>query len=94
LTEIVAADIGGTHARFAIAEVAHGRVVALGEAVKLRTADYASLQTAWEAFGAQLGRPLPPAAGIAVATPVNAPILKFICGHPVRCKRYLKVFGV
>ncbi len=47
MTEIVAADIGGTHARFAIAEVADGRVVSLGEACTLRTAEHASLQTAW-----------------------------------------------
>ena len=57
--EIVAVDIGGTHARFALAEVDGGRVQRLGEAVTLRTAEHASLQTAWEAFGATLGRPLP-----------------------------------
>lgn len=31
-----------------------------------RTAEHASLQTAWEAYGAELGRPLPNAAGIAI----------------------------
>ncbi|SFR83342.1 glucokinase [Sphingomonas jatrophae] len=77
MTEIVAADIGGTHARFAIAEVADGRVQALGEPVTIRTADHASLQTAWEAFAARIDRPLPRAAGIAVATPVGAEVLKF-----------------
>jgi glucokinase len=46
MTEIVAADIGGTHARFAIAEVQAGRVVRLDEEVTLKTAEYASLQTA------------------------------------------------
>ena len=77
MTEIVAADIGGTHARFAIAEVEGGRVLSLGEACTLRTAEHASLQTAWEAFGEQLGRPLPSAAGIAVAGPVDGELLKF-----------------
>ena len=48
--EIVAADIGGTHARFAIAEVENGRVVSLGEPATLKTADHASLQTAYQAF--------------------------------------------
>jgi glucokinase len=48
--EVVSADIGGTHARFAIAEVENGRVVSLGEAVTLKTSEYASLQTAWQAF--------------------------------------------
>jgi glucokinase len=75
--EIVAADIGGTHARFAIADVADGRVVSLGEPVTLRTADHAGLATAWEAFGAQLGRPLPAAAGIAVAAPLGGEVIKF-----------------
>ena len=56
---ILAVDIGGTHARFAIAEVEDGRVVALGEECTLKTAEHASLQTAWEDFGARLGRPLP-----------------------------------
>jgi glucokinase len=76
VTEIVAADIGGTHARFAIAEVQDGRVAALGEAITLKTAEHASLQTAWEDFGSQLGRPLPQAAGIAVAGPIDGEVLK------------------
>lgn len=77
MTEIVAADIGGTHARFAIATIEGGRVISLGPETVLRTADHASLQTAWEAFAAQLGRPLPRAAGIAVACPVDGEVLKF-----------------
>jgi glucokinase len=74
--EVVSADIGGTHARFAIAEVENGRVVSLGEAVTLKTSEYASLQTAWQAFGTQLGRPLPRMAGIAVASPVGGEVIK------------------
>ncbi|MFN3288373.1 MAG: glucokinase, partial [Sphingomonadaceae bacterium] len=35
--ELVAADIGGTHARFCLARVEGGRVVALGEPVTLAT---------------------------------------------------------
>lgn len=69
-------DIGGTHARFAIAEVDHGRVQSLGEPVTLKTAEYASLQTAWEAFGEQHGAPLPRAAAIAVASPIGGEIIK------------------
>ena len=76
MTEIVAVDIGGTHARFAIADVADGRVTAVGEAFTLKTAEHASLQTAWEDFGARIGRPLPKAAGIAVAGPVQGELLK------------------
>ncbi|KQM72303.1 glucokinase [Sphingomonas sp. Leaf20] len=74
--EIVAADIGGTHARFAIAEVENGRVVTLGEPVTMKTADHASLQTAYQAFEAGLGRPLPRALGIAVASPVANDVIR------------------
>lgn len=71
--EIVVADIGGTHARFALATVAGGHVTALGPETMMKAAEHASLQTAWEAFGMTLGRPLPRAAAIAVACPVGTP---------------------
>ncbi|MGY6769617.1 glucokinase [Komagataeibacter sp. NFXK3] len=76
MKEIVAVDIGGTHARFAIAQVDQGRVVTLGEATTLKCADHASLQLAWEAFARVVNRPLPKAAGIAVACPIKGDILK------------------
>ncbi|WP_106640047.1 glucokinase [Allosphingosinicella vermicomposti] len=76
MTEIVAVDIGGTHARFALAEVENGRVTSLGDEVVLKTAEHASLQTAWEDFGNRVGRPLPRAAGIAFAGPVQGDLLK------------------
>lgn len=74
--QIVAADIGGTHARFALAEVENGRVVALGEPTTLKTADHASLQTAYQAFGAGVGYPLPRAIAIAVASPVANDVIR------------------
>ena len=73
--ELVAVDIGGTHARFAIAEIADGRVAALGDFLTLKTADYASLQTAWQAFGKTCARPLPRAAAFAVAAPMGGEII-------------------
>ena len=76
MTQIVAVDIGGTHARFALAEVERGRVTSLGNACTFQTAEHASLQTAWEEFGREVGRPLPPAAGIAVAGPIHGDVLK------------------
>jgi len=75
--ELVAVDIGGTHARFARAEVEAGRVVSLGEAVTLKTADHASFQLAWLEFERQSGAPLPGAVAIAVAGPVGGEIIKF-----------------
>jgi glucokinase len=76
MTQIVSVDVGGTHARFALAEIEGGRVVALGEAVTLKTAEHASFQTAWEDFGQITGKPLPRAAAIAIAGPVDADIIK------------------
>jgi glucokinase len=76
VTEIVAVDLGGTHARFAIAEVESGRVVRLGEECTLKAAEHSSFQSAWAAFRAELGRPLPRAAGIALAGPVQGEALK------------------
>lgn len=74
--QIVTADIGGTHARFALATIEGRRVTHLGEPVTLKCAEYASLQTAWEAFGAEVGQPLPRAAAIALATPIRGEVLK------------------
>ena len=73
---IAVADIGGTHARFALAEVDAGRVVSLGEPVTLKTADHASFQTAWQEFGRIVGSDLPDALGIAFAGPVGGEVLK------------------
>jgi len=70
-TELVAADIGGTHARFALAQVEDGRVRELDEALTLKTAYYAGLAEAWQAFGQHVGRPLPNAAALAFAYPVE-----------------------
>lgn len=70
-TELVVADIGGTHARFAIAQVGGGRVLALDGVETLRTAEHGSLQLAWEAYAAMAGRPLPRAAALSVAGPVD-----------------------
>lgn len=75
--ELVAVDIGGTHARFALAEVDAGLVVSLGEAVTLKTADHASFQLAWQEFERLSGAPLPGAVAIAVAGPVGGEIIKF-----------------
>ena len=74
---LVAVDIGGTHARFAFAEVADGKVVSLGEPVTLKTAEHASFQTAWEEFSRLSGGSLPRAAAIAIAAPVQGDVIKF-----------------
>ncbi len=74
---LVTIDIGGTHARFALAEIGAGKVIRLGDATTLKTSDHASFQTAWEEFGRIIGTPLPEAAAIAIAGPVNGDVIKF-----------------
>jgi glucokinase len=75
MTQIVAADIGGTHARFAIAEVADGKVQSLGEPITLKVSEHASLQTAWEEFVAQIGIPVPRGAAIAIAGAIRGEVI-------------------
>ena len=72
ITELVTADIGGTHARFALAQIEDGRVLQMGDALVLRTSDYAGLADGWRAFADHLGRPLPRAAALALAYPVES----------------------
>ena len=71
MTDLVALDIGGTHARFALARIAPDGTIALDEPITLKTGDYASLETAWEEFARRLGQPVPRAAAIALAGPVT-----------------------
>ena len=73
---IAVADIGGTHARFAIAVVADGRVIELGEPVTMNTADHASFQLAWQHFCALHPGDEPDAISIAFAGPVGGDMLK------------------
>lgn len=75
--KLVTVDIGGTHARFAIAEVSGGKVISLGEPITLKTAEHGSFQLAWQEFGRQLDEPLPKAVAMAVAGPVGGEMIKF-----------------
>lgn len=76
-TQIVTVDIGGTHARFALATIAPGGAIELGEPATLHTKDHASFQTAWEDFAQQQGGTLPDAVAIAVAGPVGGEVIRF-----------------
>jgi glucokinase len=77
MAELVAIDIGGTHARFALASVGEDGAIALAEPVTLQTRDHASFQTAWEHFAELSGRTLPPAVAIAIAGPVSGETIRF-----------------
>ncbi len=76
MTELVSVDIGGTHARFALASVAPDGTIDLGEPVTLGTSDFASLKTAWEHFARVNGGTIPDAAAISIAGPVTGGIVR------------------
>ena len=76
MRRIVATDVGGTNARFALAEIYKGRVVSLDEPVTLKTSDYASFETAWEEFDRRFDPEIPKELSIAFAGPVEADVLK------------------
>ncbi len=78
---IAVADIGGTNARFALAEVAGGKVVSLGEPVVLAAKDLVGIAEAWQAFGARLGEVLPRHAAFGLAGPVTGGPVRFLNSH-------------
>jgi glucokinase len=76
-TQIVTVDIGGTHARFALADIAADGTITLDEPETLNTDDHASFQTAWEDFAQRKGGSLPDAVAMAVAGPVKPDLIRF-----------------
>lgn len=74
--QIAVADVGGTHARFALATIENGSVVALDEPIKLHTSEHASFQIAWEEFGRRKGITLPKELALSFAGPVGGEMLK------------------
>lgn len=74
---IAVADIGGTHARFAIAHIEGGAVQSLDCMVTMRASDHPSLQTAWEQYRRECGVDLPREGAFAVAGPVGGNVLYF-----------------
>ena len=88
MSEIVTADIGGTNARFAIAAIEEGRVTAMRAEITLKAANFASLQTAWESYAAQVGTPLPREASIALACPIVGDLLR-LTNNPWTLRRGL-----
>ncbi len=77
MQEIIVADIGGTHARFAIATIDGGKIISLADKVTMQSSEHASLQIAWEEYGRQLERNLPREGAIAVAGPVGGEEIYF-----------------
>ncbi len=75
--ELVAVDIGGTHARFAIATVDDTGTITLDEPITLHTDDHASFQTAWEDYKSRKGGSLPSDAALAIAGPITEDVIRF-----------------
>jgi len=86
--QIVVADVGGTHARFALAEIGDGNVLSLGDPATLKTAEHASFQLAWQEFGRRAGIDLPNELAIAFAGPVGGEVLK-LTNNPWVIRPYL-----
>jgi len=76
--KLVAIDAGGTHVRFAIAELADGERPRLGPTHRYRSSDYPDLPSVWRRFAADAGEPLPPNAAIGVAAPIGESVLRFV----------------
>jgi len=76
--KIAVGDIGGTNARFALAEVEGGKVVSLGEPCVFPARQHAGIASAWRAFGEALGEPPPRRASLAIAGPVTGGIVRFL----------------
>jgi len=65
--KIVVGDIGGTHCRFAIAELSEGRRPAIGPMRRYRSRELPGLKEAWGKFAAEEGGDLPRDAALGVA---------------------------
>ncbi|MXO66608.1 glucokinase [Altericroceibacterium endophyticum] len=70
-SDLVALDIGGTHARFALVRFAADGSIAMDDPITLKTSDFVSLQTAWEEFENRVDGPVPRAAALALAGPAT-----------------------
>lgn len=76
--KIVVGDIGGTHARFALADLRADSGPVLGPMHKYRTREHAGLASAWAAFEHDSGGILPRQAALGIAAPIEGDELRFV----------------
>ncbi len=76
MTDLIAADIGGTNARFARATLDDKGVPTLSDVRKYKVADYPSLAACWARFKADEGGDVPDAISIAFAAPIAQEVIK------------------
>jgi len=88
MRQIVVADVGGTNARFALAQVDNGHVVSLDEPETLKTAEHSSFQLAWQEFGRRKHIDLPDELALSFAGPVGGDVLK-LTNNPWMIRRHL-----
>jgi len=74
--QIVTADIGGTHARFALATISPSAGMKVSPPVTLKTGEHASFETALAEFQRQCDAPLPRDLALSFAGPVDGAVLK------------------
>jgi len=76
VTGFIAADIGGTHARFARIRIAADGSQIMGTMHKYRVADFPSLSTCWHQLARDEGDSLPDKVSIAFAAPISSGTIK------------------
>jgi glucokinase len=74
--QVTVVDLGGTHVRFALADISGGRVHSMERLRTLKVSDYASFQDAWRDYAVQSGATRSRAAAIALACPVDQDRIK------------------
>ncbi len=75
--DLVTVDIGGTHARFAIARIDVTGTITLGEAYVVRIAEHESFLTAWQRFRSERGGALPASLSLAIAGSIDGDAIRF-----------------
>ena len=75
--KLVVADVGGTHVRYALAEITGKGPPTVGPTYRYRTRDYPDLPSTWRKLATDVGEPLPQAASLAVAAPFGPEVLAF-----------------
>ena len=76
--KIVVGDIGGTHARLALAEIGGGQRPRLGEMKRYRTREHEGVASVWRAFPADCGHELPKAAAMGAAAPIDGEVVHLV----------------
>lgn len=76
MSDLVAVDVGGTHARFARASISDTGVPTLGPVLKYKVAEHSSLAACWRHFLADDGGTAPRFASVAFATAIGRDVIK------------------